>query len=79
MSWKEVLSNRHQSLLTIEHYWHDACASFWSSRVNDEHRWCDVSKWAKDEYCYLAEKFNQDEEYTREIEQAASTLWAQRT
>jgi len=67
----------YQSLLTIEHHWHDACTSFWSSETNDEHHWCDVSKWARDEYHYLAEEFNQDEEYTWEIEQAASTLWAQ--
>jgi len=65
--------------LTIEHHWHDACASFWSSETNDEHHQHDVSKWARDEYCYLAEEFNQDEEYTWETEQAASTLWAQRT
>ncbi len=68
--------NWHQSLLIIKHHWHDACASFWSSETNDEHHQCDVSEWAKDEYHYLAEKFNQDEEYTWEIKQAASTLWA---
>ncbi len=65
--------------MTIKHHWHDACASFWSSRANDERCWCDVSEWARDEYHYLAEEFNQDEEYTREIEQAASTLWVQWT
>jgi len=69
----------HQSLLTIEHHQHNAYALFWSSRANDEHHWCDVNEWVEDEYCYLAEKFNQDEEYTWEIEQAASTLWVQRT
>ncbi len=63
------------SLQNKKHHWHDACASFWSSETNDEHRWRDVSEWARSKYHYLAEKFNQDEEYTREIEQAASTLW----
>ncbi len=65
--------------MTIEHYWHDAYASFWSLKTDDERCQCNVSKWARDEYHYLAEEFNQDEEYTWEIEQAASTLWAQRT
>jgi len=28
----------------------------------------------KDDYCYLAKEFSQDEKYTEEITQAASTL-----
>ncbi len=60
--------------MTIEHHWHNAYASFWSSETDDECHWCYVSEWARSEYYYLAKKFNQDEEYTWEIEQAASTL-----
>jgi len=65
--------------LIIEHYWHDACTLFWSSETDDEHCQYNVSEWARNEYYYLAEEFNQDEEYTWEIKQAASTLWAQQT
>ncbi len=61
------------------HHWHDAHASFWSSETDEKYHQHDVNEWAKDDYHYLAEKFNQDKEYTREIEQAASTLWAQQT
>ncbi len=66
-----------QSLLTIKHHWYDVYASFWSSETDDEYHQCDISKWARDEYCYLAEEFNQDKEYTWEMKQAASTLWIQ--
>ncbi len=61
------------------HHWHDAHASFWSSETDKKHRWCDVDKWMRNDYHYLAEEFSQDEKYTEEIIQAASTLWAQWT
>ncbi len=50
-----------------------------SSETDDEHHQHDVSKWARDEYYYLAKEFNQDKEYTWEIEQTATTLWVQQT
>jgi len=59
------------------HHWHDAHALFWSSRTDEKHYWCDVDEWMKSNYCYLVEEFSQDEKYTEEITQAASTLWAQ--
>ena len=61
---KNYNKNLHQSLLTIEHYQHDAYASFWLSRANNEHHQCDVNEWVRSKYCYLAEEFNQDKEYT---------------
>ncbi len=60
------------------HHQHDAYASFWLSRANKKHHWHDDDEWMKSNYCYLAEEFSQDERYTEEITQAASTLWAQR-
>ena len=59
------------------HYQYDACASFWSSKADEKHHWCNVDEWTRDDYYYLAEEFSQDERYTEEITQAASTLWAQ--
>ncbi len=50
-----------------EHHQHDTHALFWSSRADEKHCWCDVDKWTKDDYHYLAEEFNQDERYTKEI------------
>ncbi len=59
------------------HHWHDACALFWLSKANEKHHWRDIDEWTRSNYCYLAEKFSQDERYTEEITQAASTLWIQ--
>ncbi len=75
------MQNHENKLLKLfkdkAHYWYDACASFWSSRANKKHHQYDVDEWIKNNYCYLAEKFSQDERYTEEITQAASTLWVQ--
>ncbi len=49
------------------HHWHDAHASFWSSRADEKRCWCDVDEWMKSDYHYLAEEFSQDEKYTEEI------------
>ncbi len=58
------------------HHQHDACALFWSSRIDEKRRWYNVDEWMKDDYYYLSEEFSQGERYTEEITQAASTLWA---
>ncbi len=61
------------------HHWHDAYTLFWSSRTDEKYHWCNVNEWTRDNYHYLTEEFNQDERYTEEIIQVASTLWVQQT
>ncbi len=49
------------------HHWHDACALFWLSETDEKRCWCDVNKWMRNDYHYLAEEFSQDKRYTEEI------------
>ncbi len=46
---------------------------------NRAHHWCNINEWTRSNYHYLTEKFSQDEKYTEETTQAASTLWTQWT
>ncbi len=77
------LKNHENELLKLSrdraHHRHDARASSWPSRADEERRRRDVGKWTRSDYRYLAEEFSQGERYTEGITQAASTLWAQRT
>ena len=75
-----IWKNHENELLKLfrdrAHHWHDACALFWLSKTNEKHHQHDINEWTKSDYYHLAEKFSQDERYTEEITQAASTLWA---
>ncbi len=68
---KKDAQNHENELLKLSkdraHHWHDAYASFWSSRTNEKHHWYDVDEWTRDNYYYLVEEFSQDKKYTEEI------------
>ncbi len=67
LDWKTYKNKLLKLFKNRAHHQHDAYASFWSSKADEKHHWCDVDEWTKDDYCYLAEEFSQDERYTEEI------------
>ncbi len=56
------MQNHENKLLKLfrnkAHHWHDAHASFWSLRTNEKCCWCNVDKWMRSDYHYLAKEFN---------------------